>query len=137
VNDDLARRLFPQIEPLDFDAALHLALGRVENDDVETSWMDAMVVSQGDVRPVTLTVSQGMMLESRRLVLDLPPAPVFRAYTGLGGERGWLYLNWTWRIRGWADKLIATRMSCASARPSISGAWRPWNLGGCSACAPR
>jgi uncharacterized protein YbjT (DUF2867 family) len=106
VNDDLARRLFPQIEPLDFDAALHLALGRVENDDVETSWMDAMVVSQGDVRPVMLTVSQGMMLESRRLVLDLPPAPVFRAYTGLGGERGWLYLNWTWRIRGWADKLI-------------------------------
>lgn len=106
VNDDLARRLFPQVEPLDFDTAVRLALGRVESDDVETSWMDAMVVSQGDTRPVTLTVSEGMMLETRRLALDLPPAPVFRAYTGLGGERGWLYLNWSWVIRGWADKLF-------------------------------
>lgn len=106
VAGDAARRLFPHIEPLDFDTALRLALGRVQSDDVETSWMDALVVSQGDNRPVTLTTSEGMILETRRLVLDLPPAPVFRAYTGLGGERGWLYLNWTWQVRGWLDKLF-------------------------------
>ncbi len=53
-----------------------------------------------------LTTTEGMMLERRRLVLDLPPAPVFCAYTGLGGERGWLYLNWTWQVRGWMDKLV-------------------------------
>jgi uncharacterized protein YbjT (DUF2867 family) len=106
VKGDLARSLFPQIKPLDFETATRLALGRVASDDVETSWMDAMVVSQGDQRPVTLTVSEGMMLETRRILLDLPPAPVFRAYTGLGGERGWLYMNWTWRIRGWIDKLV-------------------------------
>ncbi|MBI4732232.1 MAG: DUF2867 domain-containing protein, partial [Chloroflexi bacterium] len=106
VNSDTARLLFPQIEPLDFETAVRLALGRVASDDVETSWMDALVVSQGDQRPVTLTVTEGMMLETRRLALDLPPAAVFRAYTGLGGERGWLYLNWTWVVRGWMDKLF-------------------------------
>jgi len=106
VSDDTARCIFPQIEPLDFDAALRLALGRVQSDDVETSWMDALVVSQGDRRPVTLTTTEGMILETRRLVLDLPPEPVFRAYTGLGGDRGWLYLNWTWQVRGWVDKLV-------------------------------
>ena len=37
---------------------------------------------------------------------SLPPAAVFRAFSGLGGERGWLYLNWTWQMRGWFDKLI-------------------------------
>ena len=106
VREDLARELFPEIQPLDYQTAVRLALGRVSNDDVETSWSDALVVSQGNIRPVTLTTSEGMMLERRRMLLDLPPAPVFCAYTGLGGERGWLYLNWTWQIRGWIDKLV-------------------------------
>ncbi|HVM72473.1 MAG TPA: SDR family oxidoreductase [Anaerolineales bacterium] len=106
VRDEQARKLFPEIQPMDYQTAVHLALGRVANDDVETSWSDALVVSQGDNRPVMLTTTEGMMIERRRLVLDLPPEPVFRAYTGLGGERGWLYLNWTWVVRGWMDKLI-------------------------------
>ena len=106
VQNDLAWQLFPDIHPLDFQTALHLALGRVSNDDVETSWSDALVVSQGDTRPFTLTTTEGMMLERRRIMLDMPPGPVFCAYTGLGGERGWLYLNWTWQIRGWIDKLV-------------------------------
>jgi uncharacterized protein YbjT (DUF2867 family) len=106
VRNDLARQLFPGIQPMDFQAALRLALKRVLGDDVETSWSDALVGSQGDVHPYTLTTTEGMMLERRQLVLNLPPAIVFRAYTGLGGERGWLYLNWTWQVRGWMDKLI-------------------------------
>ncbi len=106
VKDNLAQKLFPRIQPMDYQTAVHLALGRVYTDDVETSWSDALVVSQGDIRPYTFTTSEGMMLERRRLSLDLPPGLVFRAYTGLGGERGWLYLNWTWQIRGWIDKLV-------------------------------
>ena len=106
VQNDLARQIFPQIEPLDYQQALRLALGRVANEGVETSWSDALVVTQGDNRPVTLTNSEGMMLERRRVFLDLPSAPVFRAFSGLGGERGWLYMDWAWEIRGWIDKLI-------------------------------
>jgi uncharacterized protein YbjT (DUF2867 family) len=106
VRDDLARQLFPQIQPLDFQTALHLALGRVQNDTVETSWSDALVTVQGDARPVKLTTVEGMMLERRNLLVDLPPDVVFRAYTGLGGDRGWLYMNWAWEVRGWIDKLF-------------------------------
>ncbi len=106
VHDDLAVRLFPNLHPMDFQTALRLALGRLANDDVETSWSDALVGTQGDIRPYTLTTTEGMMLERRQLILDLPSGPVFRAYTGLGGDRGWLYLNWTWQLRGWMDKLI-------------------------------
>ena len=106
VHNDLALKLFPRIQPLDYQTAVHLALERVQNDTVETSWSDALVVTQGANQPVTLTVIEGMMLERRRLTLELPLGAVFRAYTGLGGDRGWLYLNWTWQIRGWIDKLI-------------------------------
>lgn len=105
VRDNLAQELFPNIELLGYQTALRLALGRLLNDEVETSWSDALVTSQGDILPVTLSVQEGMMIERRQLLLDLPAEPVFRSYTGLGGERGWLYLNWTWILRGWLDKL--------------------------------
>jgi uncharacterized protein YbjT (DUF2867 family) len=106
LQGDQAQRLFPQIQPLDFQTALHLALGRVQSDTVETSWSDALVTSAGDVQPYELIVQEGMMIERRQTLVDLPPEAVFRAYTGLGGDRGWLYLNWTWVIRGWFDKLV-------------------------------
>jgi uncharacterized protein YbjT (DUF2867 family) len=106
LQDDQARRLFPHIQPLDFQTALHLALGRVQSDTVETSWSDALVTSAGDNRPYKLIVQEGMMIERRQTLVDLPPEVVSRAYTGLGGDRGWLYLNWTWVIRGWIDKLV-------------------------------
>ena len=106
VGSDLAQQLFPEIQPMDFQTAIRLALGGSQNGIVETFWSDALVVTQGDRRPVMLTTTEGMMLEYRRLSLDLEPVSVFRAYTGLGGDRGWLYLNWAWQIRGWIDKLI-------------------------------
>ena len=46
------------------------------------------------------------MIERRQTLVNLPPEVIFRSYTGLGGDRGWLYLNWTWVIRGWFDKLV-------------------------------
>jgi uncharacterized protein YbjT (DUF2867 family) len=106
VHDDVARGLFPQIQPMDFRSALRQALGRVLSDAVETSWSDALVNTAGDVKPYTFAVEEGMMLERRTLLLDLPPDAVFRAYTGLGGTRGWLYMDWAWALRGWMDKAI-------------------------------
>ena len=106
VHDDLARELFPQIKPLDFQTATHLALRRVRIDKVETSWADALVTTAGDVKPYTFTVEEGLMIERRQTIVDLPPEAVFRAYTGIGGERGWLYMDWAWAIRGWLDKLV-------------------------------
>jgi hypothetical protein len=106
VHDDLAKKLFSQIKPLDFQTATHLALQRVMRDNVETSWSDALVTTVGDVKPYTFTVEEGLMIEKRQVVVDVPPGAVFRAYTGLGGARGWLYMDWAWLIRGWLDKLV-------------------------------
>jgi uncharacterized protein YbjT (DUF2867 family) len=106
VHDDLAKKLFPQIKPLDFQTATYLALRRVKIDRVETSWSDALVTTAGDVKPYTFKVEEGLMIERRQVMVELPPEPIFRAYTGLGGDRGWLYMDWAWAIRGWLDKLV-------------------------------
>jgi len=106
VRDDAARKLFQQIRPIDFATAVHLALGRIQRDDVETSWTDALVTSAGDIKPYKFTVEEGMYVETRQVLLDLPPGTVFRAYTGIGGARGWMYMDWAWGIRGWMDKAV-------------------------------
>jgi uncharacterized protein YbjT (DUF2867 family) len=106
VRDEAARRLFPQIKPLDFQTAVHLALGRIQRDNVETSWSDALVTVAGDIKPYTFTVEEGMFIEMRQILLDLPAETVFRSYAGVGGERGWLYMDWAWGMRGWLDKAV-------------------------------
>jgi uncharacterized protein YbjT (DUF2867 family) len=106
VHDDEAKKLFPRIQPMDFRTALHLALGRVLSDRVETSWSDALVNTAGDLKPYLFRVESGLMLERRTMLLNLPPDMVYRAYTGIGGTRGWLYMDWAWALRGWFDKLI-------------------------------
>lgn len=106
VRDGAARSLFPHIKPIDFQTAVHLALGRIQRDHVETSWADALVTVAGDVKPYEFVVEEGMFVEKRQLLLDLSQQDVFRAYAGIGGERGWLYMDWAWGMRGWLDKAI-------------------------------
>jgi uncharacterized protein YbjT (DUF2867 family) len=106
VRDETARKLFPRIQPMDFQTAVHLALGRIARDSVETSWSDALVTAQGDIKPYAFTVEEGMFIERRQMAIDLPPDMVFRSYTGIGGGRGWLFMDWAWAMRGWLDKAI-------------------------------
>lgn len=106
VHDDLAKILFPQIRPLDFQTATYLALRRIKIDKVETSWADALITTAGDIKPYTFSVEEGLMIERRQIPVEVPSNAVFRAYTGLGGERGWLYMDWAWVVRGWLDKLV-------------------------------
>jgi uncharacterized protein YbjT (DUF2867 family) len=106
VRDEAAKKLFPQIKPIDFHTAVHLALGRIHRDNVETSWSDALVTVAGDIKPYKFTVADGMYIETRQALLDLDPEAVHRSYMGIGGTRGWLYMDWAWAMRGWMDKAV-------------------------------
>ena len=106
VREGIAQELFPQIKPMDYSSAVSLALADLEAHHIETSWSDAMVTSQGDVVPVALSTQEGMILERRQQIVSAPPDAVFKMISRLGGQTGWLYLNWTWRLRGWVDRLV-------------------------------
>ncbi len=106
VRDDRALRLFPDIELLDYRTAVERALSHLEAGDVETTFNDALASSQGDVTPLLLKTQDGMFIEQRQELVEAPPAAVFRAFTAVGGERGWPSFNSLWRVRGMADRLI-------------------------------
>ena len=133
VTDDLAHRLFPR-SPIDYETAVARALSSLEASDVETSWSDALVSSQGDTRPVIFTTQEGMLIEQRQRVVEDPPVAVFAEFAALGGRRGWLRTTGygagaaRWTVLSGASGFAgggATQSICASGTPSISGASKP------------
>jgi uncharacterized protein YbjT (DUF2867 family) len=106
VRDDTARQLFPQIQPVNYGTAVSRALASLEAGEVETRWSDALVSTVGDVPLVELTTDKGLHAERRQREVDASAEDVFTVFSGLGGERGWLYADWLWRLRGVADRLI-------------------------------
>lgn len=106
VRDDTARRLFPGIEPVSYRVSVERALVMLDASNIETTWSDALSTSQGDVTPVTLITHEGMIREHRQMKVAAPAAEVYAVFSGLGGRRGWFYMDWAWRIRGWMDGMI-------------------------------
>ncbi len=105
VHNAAARRLFPQIEPMDYPTAVQHALERLNAAQIETTWSDALVSSQGDLPPVMLTSREGMIVERRQHLVAAPADTLYGIFTGLGGEHGWLHMNWAWHLRGGIDRL--------------------------------
>jgi uncharacterized protein YbjT (DUF2867 family) len=106
VRDETSRQLFPDIIPVDYRTAVAQALSSLDLGQVETRWTDAMASSQGDHTPVVLKNLEGMIIEQRQVQVQALPQEVYRAFTRLGGDQGWLYYDWSWRFRGVIDRLI-------------------------------
>ncbi len=106
VRDNIARTLFPHLNPAGYQETVAKALETLTTGKVETVWSDALASSQGDIPPVFLTEQQGMIIERREQIVNAPSEKVFRTFSGLGGERGWLMLNSAWRLRGILDRML-------------------------------
>jgi uncharacterized protein YbjT (DUF2867 family) len=98
-----ARRLFPGIAPITYRTAVALALERVKTGQVETRWSGAL----GHHGPTAeLTDSEGLARETRSCLVKAPPEAVYRAFSGVGGDRGWPAWEWAWVVRGALDRMV-------------------------------
>jgi len=105
-HDELARTLFPEIQPINYETAVDLALKRLDDGQIDSIWSDALSSSKGDVPPVYLTQEQGMLIERRQQSVQASPESLYKVFTSLGGDRGWPPFSWLWRLRGVLDRLI-------------------------------
>ncbi len=106
VTDDSAERLFPEVRPSQFDTALNEALRELNAAQVETTWTDSMAATWERDEPYTFVEERGMFIERRVRHVGIPAASLYQAFTSLGGETGWLYLNLLWYLRGWMDRIV-------------------------------
>jgi len=105
VQNDHARRFFPQIQPISYEEAVKQALAEIERQQVLSRWCDSSAGAICDIGGQE--EMSAAFLRDRRVVDcgDLPPAAVFAAASSIGGERGWFTYNFLWRMRGFIDKV--------------------------------
>lgn len=106
VKNDRAQKLFPEIIPLSYKKAVELAITRIDTDDIETTWNDALISSKGDEEPVVLKTKEGLTIERRIRTVQSSPQQVFKTFSSLGGDKGWPAFQWAWKLRGIMDRLV-------------------------------
>lgn len=91
---------------LPYDEAVRLALKRVADHEVETSWREAGLVGRPSAEPYPGDPewAGGVLLRDvRSLDVDASPAATYAAVSRIGGDRGWPSFQWAWAIRGLMD----------------------------------
>lgn len=106
-GNDAIRTIVPQ-ELLDYRAAVGMALSRIAQNHVPSSWSGALAA--GTLAPrlyqSVKVPEHGVYLDSRTVELAAPVADVTAAIFAIGGSRGWPSMNWAWKLRGMMDKAI-------------------------------
>ena len=55
---------------------------------------------------MVLATHEGIILERRQRLVRSPAAAVYGVFCRLGGETGWLCMNWAWAVRGFVDRVL-------------------------------
>jgi len=104
VTNDDALKTFP-IRPPGMREAIASALRNEEQQFAQTRWSDTL--SASGLMPQWGGVHRGhRLVDSRTVSVPVPPSVAFRSIQRLGGNTGWYYANWLWRVRGVADLLV-------------------------------
>jgi uncharacterized protein YbjT (DUF2867 family) len=105
VEGDSARRLFPRVRPRGIREAIERALLNEDREFAVTRWSDAL--SSGAAPPQWGgAVFGSRIVDSRSVRVRHPPHEAFAPVRRIGGDTGWYYGNWLWRLRGFLDLLV-------------------------------
>ena len=104
VRGDEALRAFP-IRPRTARESLDRALRNEDQEFARTRWSDAYPTPATDRHWGGIRFGK-RIVDSRAERIPLPAERVFLAVEGIGGERGWHFANWLWRLRGFVDLLV-------------------------------
>ncbi|MDN4165531.1 SDR family oxidoreductase [Cytophagales bacterium LB-30] len=103
--NDLAKRLGIQL--IDYDTSIRLAFGKIEQNQVLSSWKDAQtsdIFRQGLSKFIEVPVN-GCFKDVRQQKLKNSALALEKIWA-IGGKNGWYYGNWLWEIRGILDQLV-------------------------------
>ena len=106
MDNDLKNIL--NIKFLSYRESVQLAFQMIEQNIVQSSWKDSLVSSYtGNSFFERINVpSYGCYTDSRVKEINTDVDKVTDNIWSIGGERGWYYVDWLWRLRGFLDKVF-------------------------------
>ncbi|MCM4076829.1 SDR family oxidoreductase [Paractinoplanes hotanensis] len=106
-HEDDIRQYSPD-EPLGFEQAVRVALGKIRDANVETRWSNA---AGGDAAAEPLPSDPdwsggSIYVDERTREVKAPVEALWRVIEGVGGDNGWYSFPLAWSVRGWLDRLV-------------------------------
>lgn len=95
------------IELIDYDTAIHLAFDKIEQNQVVSSWKDALnsdLLKKGISQYIEVPINGCFKDIKIKHVINVP-ATLAKIWT-IGGKTGWYYGNWLWELRGFIDQIF-------------------------------
>ncbi len=95
------------IKPIGYQEALARTLSKIENQEILSSWKDSLISGRLDINISDFleVPSHGCLKDCRTLPIENRESTLDRIWR-IGGETGWYYATWLWKIRGFLDKLV-------------------------------
>lgn len=110
VRDDSVSDFIPEPEGglTGYRASVRLALVKMRDGEVETSWQDATVAgAPSDPIPSDPEwTGHTVFTDLRERRTPASPDALWAVVESIGGENGWYSFPLAWVLRGWADKLV-------------------------------
>jgi len=96
------------IDLLTYKENVSLAFKRIEQNTVVSSWTDAEQLRKGYGLNYYIKVPEkGTFADQKKVTFSKDRSDsVLSNIWAIGGQRGWYYGNWMWKIRGYIDKLF-------------------------------
>ena len=93
------------IKPHTYIEAIDMAFKKIEQNLVISSWKDSMVSGRfnENLEKHIQVPKFGVLKDTKQLKINNPEEVLERIWS-IGGETGWYYGNWLWKIRGLLDK---------------------------------
>jgi hypothetical protein len=95
------------IKPHSYVEAIEMAFAKIEQNLVLSSWKDSMVSGRfrKDLNKYIQVPKYGCLFDKKSMPVN-NTTEVLNNIWQIGGQRGWYYGNWLWKIRGLIDKMI-------------------------------
>ncbi|MHA6249981.1 SDR family oxidoreductase [Pontibacter sp. CAU 1760] len=95
------------IKPIGYKQALKKAFDKIESNEIISSWKDSYSSSgiNFNVSDFIKVPAFGCFVDKRKRKFDNRETCLNKIWS-IGGETGWYYGNWLWRLRGLLDKMV-------------------------------
>ncbi len=104
-NNEINRIL--EIEPLSYKEALKNAFTKIEHNEIISSWKDSLISGRFEhtISEFIQVPSFGCFMDKRKKKVADPEKCIAKIWT-IGGDNGWYYADFLWKLRGIMDKMV-------------------------------
>jgi uncharacterized protein YbjT (DUF2867 family) len=96
------------VHPISYKDAVKLAFEKIEQNSIISSWKDSMVSSGRLKNKLHMYINvpkYGCFKDYKERIVTNPEKTIEKIWS-IGGDKGWYYATFLWKIRGYIDKFV-------------------------------